>query len=168
MTTKNKKILYFISALLLVGILVYLYVRYKSSVSVATVLSDTNTTNQNTTTVVASGFPLKYGSKGTRVKQVQVWINKQAEAMSIFTKVPNAPLSIDGVWGSKTEAAIKFINAYGWKGLTSSYSMYPVNESFYYAYCVPVVTLKTVMNFEAAAATEKVNNYLDSLTLKLN
>lgn len=50
-----------------------------------------------TSTLVAQEFPLKKGSKGALVEMLQDWLNKEN----------NEDLVVDGVFGSKTEAAVK-------------------------------------------------------------
>jgi hypothetical protein len=50
--------------------------------------------------VNAASFPLQYGARGTEVKNLQIWLNDHVV-------IPYAPLDVDGVWGPKTDAAVK-------------------------------------------------------------
>lgn len=50
-----------------------------------------------TSSVVAEAFPLKKGSKGVLVEMLQQWLNSEN----------NESLKVDGIFGSKTEAAVK-------------------------------------------------------------
>lgn len=61
------------------------------------------------TSVESNNFPLKYGSRGERVRKVQAYVNQ------IFALAPVSrdymPLSEDGIFGVKTEAACElFLN----------------------------------------------------------
>lgn len=51
----------------------------------------------NSTPAVKAEFPLKKGSKGMLVSMLQEWLNKNN----------NETLTVDGIFGSKTEAAVK-------------------------------------------------------------
>lgn len=45
-------------------------------------------------------FPLKYGSRGEEVKNLQRWLNDHVI-------IPYALLTIDGIWGNNTDAAVR-------------------------------------------------------------
>lgn len=47
-----------------------------------------------------AAFPLKQGSRGEEVKNVQAWLNDHVI-------VPYALLTVDGIWGDKTNAAVQ-------------------------------------------------------------
>lgn len=49
-------------------------------------------------------FPLKYGSKGNKVKDVQSFLNLKLSAM----KKPT--VKVDGDWGNSTDTAFKMVN----------------------------------------------------------
>ena len=50
-------------------------------------------------------FPLRYGSRGKEVKQVQYAVN------ILLARLPGeydfAPLTVDGIWGDKTDHALR-------------------------------------------------------------
>jgi hypothetical protein len=52
-----------------------------------------------------SAFPLRYGSRGEEVKQVQYAVNV------LLARLPGeydfAPLTVDGIWGDKTDHALR-------------------------------------------------------------
>ena len=57
-------------------------------------------TAPKTITYSPSVFPLKYGSEGDEVRELQLWLN-------YHLIIPYAPLNDDGVWGDKTDAAVR-------------------------------------------------------------
>ncbi len=57
---------------------------------------ETNTSSSNSA-VANDSFPLKKGSKGLRVKKLQDFLNREN----------NESLTVDGIFGSKTEQAVK-------------------------------------------------------------
>lgn len=155
MTKKQKSILVGILVISLVaGLIYYVAVKVinKSKNSSENDLSGSESSGTSTTVQISSQFPLQKGSSGEKVKTLQRWINAQAQAMAGFVTVPNAPLTVDGVFGNKTEAAIKFIASYGWQAQNAtSKEIYPVTEPFFYVNVVPMKILKTIMGFENKA-----------------
>jgi len=59
--------------------------------------TSTGGNTQSNTSSANDTFPLKKGSKGLRVKKLQDFLNKEN----------NESLVVDGIFGSKTEAAVK-------------------------------------------------------------
>jgi hypothetical protein len=57
------------------------------------------------TGATGSVFPLRYGSRGQEVKNVQYAVNV------LLARLPGdydfAPLSVDGIWGDKTDHALR-------------------------------------------------------------
>lgn len=91
---KNKKILIGVLALLLLAAI--LYWRFKAK---------QNETGPGTNSQEPDPFPLKFGSRGVEVEQLQKYlIRKYGAKISI-------PGTVDGIWGNMTEEAVqKFLN----------------------------------------------------------
>lgn len=66
-----------------------------------TTTSTTTKPVTSTTTVSSASFPLKYGSRGPEVKTIQGIMN------NLYLDVIGTELVEDGIWGPKTEAAVK-------------------------------------------------------------
>ena len=147
---KKKKLIYLIAGLVILAVVIYLYIKYRQSKpfipSTPEENAKTSTDLGGTSTPTATdSFPLKFGSKGLRVKRLQTWINEQANLMQAknLGYVPNIPLAIDGVFGSKTDAALKAISkAQTWQGTYLKASdIYPATEAFYQAYVGSAIQL---------------------------
>lgn len=98
---KKNKIIIVIIGLLIIGAIVYFLIKKKKAASLATSgasVSSGSSSSASTSaaSVGASVFPLKKGSTGPEVKQVQKYLNQKY----------NAGLATDGIWGPKTDAAV--------------------------------------------------------------
>tara|TARA_R110000803_G_scaffold16317_1_gene44737 strand:+ start:21390 stop:21779 length:390 start_codon:yes stop_codon:yes gene_type:complete len=70
--------------------------RLRKELGIETPSSDGGSSN-TTEPAANEDFPLKKGSKGERVKKLQDFLNREN----------NESLAVDGIFGSKTEAAVK-------------------------------------------------------------
>lgn len=141
MTKSNKNL--FIGAFVVIGAGAYLVYRFATKAKpIAITETDTNTTKDDkktTKSTVASivlpvaSYPLKVGSKGSNVVTLQKWLNDKGYA--------SPKLVTDGVFGAKTESAVKamqdtpyeksisdYINKAQWG---SNYSFGQVSQEFY-------------------------------------
>jgi hypothetical protein len=66
---------------------------------------DESSTTAGTTTTANDNFPLKLGSRGDRVKNVQKAINKKITASTVAPYNPQY-ITEDGIWGNQTETNI--------------------------------------------------------------
>jgi hypothetical protein len=116
---KDKKFWYIITALLVVigGIVLFvIYKRKKAAEALALGTSTAGTAKTNgtaapasTTMYNASAFPLTYGSRGNEVLKLQKYLNNGVLANQTMNGIvaPLAKLVEDGIWGVKTDEAIK-------------------------------------------------------------
>jgi hypothetical protein len=137
---KNKKLLY--GAFAVIGLGAYLVYRFISKTKsgeqltyAESVKQDVNTATNTIKDVVlpVASYPLKNGSKGSNVVTLQKWLNDKGYA--------SPKLVTDGVFGAKTESAIKLmqetpyekaISDYISKAqFTSDYSFGQVSQDFY-------------------------------------
>lgn len=81
-------------SIIVIGLIYYLYRTRKKNNDI-TPDQTTVPTNTNPTQNVTDDFPLKKGSSGTRVKNLQIALNKQVKA-------PYVALTVDGIFGNKT------------------------------------------------------------------
>jgi hypothetical protein len=109
--TKNKKL--FLGAFAVIGVGAYLVYRYISKTKKGEALTYTESVKQDvkdaTSTVVntvlpVASYPLKNGSKGSNVQMLQNWLNKNGYA--------SPKLVADGVFGAKTESAVRNMQEY--------------------------------------------------------
>jgi hypothetical protein len=137
---KNKKLFY--GAFAVIGLGAYLVYRFISKTKngeqltyAESVKQDVNTATNTIKNVVLpiASYPLKNGSKGSNVVALQKWLNDKGYA--------NPKLVTDGIFGAKTESAIKLmqetpyekaISDYISKAqFTSDYSFGQVSQDFY-------------------------------------
>ncbi len=109
--TKNKKL--FLGAFAVIGVGAYLVYRFISKTKKGETLTYPESVKQDvkgaTSTIVSAvlpvaSYPLKNGSKGSNVITLQNWLNKNGYAQ------PN--LTPDGVFGAKTESAVRNMQEY--------------------------------------------------------
>ena len=72
-----------------------------SSSYTAPTTTNVSSSNTSTKTVTSATFPLKKGSRGDEVKNLQTVLNV------LYKDVIGTQLVVDGIFGSKTEAALK-------------------------------------------------------------
>ncbi len=129
---KAKKTYLTICILLIVALAVFLVYKYKHLLF--------GNKNEEITTIEEvipkAVFPLKKGSSGSYVKKIQEWINKQADIVFVgpLFAVPGIPLVTDGIWGSKTDAALKYISE---NSVTINVPRSEIDETFYKLYIKP-------------------------------
>jgi lysozyme family protein len=137
---KNKKLFY--GAFAVIGLGAYLVYRFISKTKsgeqltyAESVKQDVNTATNTIKDIVlpVASYPLKNGSKGSNVVTLQKWLNDKGYA--------SPKLVTDGIFGAKTESAIKLmqetpyektISDYISKAqFTSDYSFGQVSQDFY-------------------------------------
>lgn len=86
----------YIGIFILIVILIIYYFKNKNTVitTVTTASPITNTVVSATSPNKDDSFPLSYGARGANVSKWQAYLNKLG-----------ASLTVDGIWGPKTEAA---------------------------------------------------------------
>ena len=109
---KKKKVL-IILAVLILGITTFFVVkRYLGNKASAT-NGDTNGNgdNQGSSTPNTEAFPLKRGSQGAEVRHLQRWLNASGPYppyQNLDSQLqPHNAINVDGIFGPKTEAALK-------------------------------------------------------------
>jgi peptidoglycan hydrolase-like protein with peptidoglycan-binding domain len=94
----NKQMIYAGAILAgIIGLGVYLYKKKKLQKYTSAFQSGISTVTGGI--IGNDSFPLKMGSRGTNVKSLQTILNKKIKGLE--------PLAIDGIFGAKTEAALK-------------------------------------------------------------
>lgn len=103
---KDKKF-WIIAGVTAVIVAVLVYFARKSKNKALNESSTTPSTSTSKTVLPAADiFPLKSGSKGEEVKTVQRYLNSQKPLSSSTATLPD--LTIDGIWGPKTQDAVKY------------------------------------------------------------
>lgn len=108
---KNNKILLLVCIIVVVitaATLYYFEKKRKEELSEGEIKSSSGTTTQTTTSSV---FPLKKGSKGEEVKNLQRKINEYLTYYWFMLQVKPTyqTLSVDGIWGTKTESNVQYV-----------------------------------------------------------
>ncbi len=109
---KGKKIIIVLIILAIVAVVTILILRKRKNNSSSSNSSGNRTSSGNSSNSSSGGsssssssssgnddFPLRYGSRGTRVRGLQKIINGVSGNSSLLTA--------DGIWGKKTDAAVK-------------------------------------------------------------
>lgn len=98
MEGRTKKIIIISVIVIAVLVVIFFFIKRKAKTQAAVVADNINTTV----------FPLKKGSKGTEVKQMQTYIQNQYGTSKAPEKPNVFPLyGIDGDWGDETDAAVQ-------------------------------------------------------------
>ena len=120
-----KKTIIIVSIILLIGI-IYYFVIYKKKVDATT--EENPTKKVNTDALNNTVFPLKKGSTGSKVKEVQNYLNKNI-------RPPFNLLVVDGIFGQATEDAlnreigVKTVSEQIYKGFTYDNGVFPKTDS---------------------------------------
>jgi hypothetical protein len=91
---KNKKVVIIIVVVALIGLGIFMFARSKAK-------QDKNAPTGDNASTPTSPFPLKYGSKGTEVTQLEKYLIKEWGAKVSATGV------VDDTWGPYVQDAVK-------------------------------------------------------------